>query len=213
MSRWVLAAALGLAACGSNSGGAAKPVIQTFVATPTLVVGDGGVVDLSWSVSQADTSDRERTRGKRHRDDAGAGLRSRPGQPDRHLHRPVGRPVRRLLGARHLGSRRSHHGLRLARRAVGDRAMPDGESRRDLSDAAARAPDGNQLLDDGNHPRALLPAELQHDLRAEHLRDGERIHVHTRLSLGAPRPVRSQRAPAVGEWQEWPACKSSRRAG
>jgi hypothetical protein len=55
MSRWVLAAALVLAACGSTSGGAARPVIQSFVATPTLVVGDGGTVDLSWSVSQADT--------------------------------------------------------------------------------------------------------------------------------------------------------------
>lgn len=55
MSRWVLAAALVLAACGSTPGGAAKPVIQSFTATPTLVVGDGGVVDLSWSVTQADS--------------------------------------------------------------------------------------------------------------------------------------------------------------
>src|SRR5690242_15197926 len=55
MSRRVLAVALVLAACGSSSGGAAKPVIQTFVATPALVVGDGGVVDLSWSVSHVDT--------------------------------------------------------------------------------------------------------------------------------------------------------------
>jgi hypothetical protein len=55
MSRRVLAAALVLAACGSSPGGVAKPVIQTFVVTPTLVVGDGGVVDLSWSVSQADS--------------------------------------------------------------------------------------------------------------------------------------------------------------
>jgi hypothetical protein len=55
MSRWVLAAAFVLAACGSTSRGAAKPVIQSFLATPTLVVGDGGVVDLSWSVSQAET--------------------------------------------------------------------------------------------------------------------------------------------------------------
>lgn len=52
--RWVLASTALVAACGSNSSGAQRPTIQAFVATPAQVIGDGGVVDLSWSVAGAD---------------------------------------------------------------------------------------------------------------------------------------------------------------
>src|SRR5262249_23677823 len=55
MCRWVLAGSLVVAACGSSSGGAQRPVIQAFVATPDMGIGDGGVVNLSWSVSAADS--------------------------------------------------------------------------------------------------------------------------------------------------------------
>lgn len=55
MSRWVLTGSLVFAACGSGSGGGAAPVVQAFVAAPTTVIGDGGVVNLSWSVSGAST--------------------------------------------------------------------------------------------------------------------------------------------------------------
>lgn len=56
MSRWVLAGSLVLAACGSSSsGGGAPPIVQSFVATPPLVIGDGGVAELRWSVSGADS--------------------------------------------------------------------------------------------------------------------------------------------------------------
>ena len=54
MSRWVLAGSLLLAACGSSSGHA-PPTIQSFSATPALLIGDGGVVELRWSVSGADS--------------------------------------------------------------------------------------------------------------------------------------------------------------
>jgi hypothetical protein len=56
MSRWVLAGSLVLAACGSSpGGGGALPIVQSFVATPPLVIGDGGVVELRWSISGADS--------------------------------------------------------------------------------------------------------------------------------------------------------------
>lgn len=55
MSRWVLVGSLVLAACGSGSGGGAAPVVQAFVATPAQVIGDGGVVNLSWTVTGANT--------------------------------------------------------------------------------------------------------------------------------------------------------------
>jgi len=51
---WLLVASVLLAACGSSSSGAQRPTIQAFVATPAQVIGDGGVVDLSWSVAGAD---------------------------------------------------------------------------------------------------------------------------------------------------------------
>jgi hypothetical protein len=56
MSRWVLASVLVLAACGSTSSGPAKPLIQSFVAAPAKVIGDGGTVDLTWSVTGADST-------------------------------------------------------------------------------------------------------------------------------------------------------------
>ena len=97
---------------------------------------------------------------------------------------------------------------------MGDRALSDGESRRDLSDAAPGAADGNLLLGDGGDPRAVLPAELQHGFRAEHLRDRERIDVYTRVrhARGAPETGALATDAFDGEWQEWRACKSSARA-
>jgi len=56
MSRWVLVGGLVLAGCGSTSGGTAKPVIHSFVAAPAKVIGDGGTVDLTWSVTGADST-------------------------------------------------------------------------------------------------------------------------------------------------------------
>jgi hypothetical protein len=55
MSRWVFACSFVLGACGSGSGGGQGPFVQAFVATPAMVIGDGGVVNLNWSVSGAST--------------------------------------------------------------------------------------------------------------------------------------------------------------
>jgi len=55
MVRRCLAATLMLLACGSSPGTTARPVVQSFTASPGLVVGDGGTVSLSWAVSGADT--------------------------------------------------------------------------------------------------------------------------------------------------------------
>jgi len=53
---WVVGVLL-LAGCGSSGGGgAALPDIASFTASPALVIGDGGVVTLSWSITGADSA-------------------------------------------------------------------------------------------------------------------------------------------------------------
>lgn len=56
MARTWRVAVLLLAGCGSSGGGSARPDIASFTASPELVVGDGGTVTLSWSVSGADSA-------------------------------------------------------------------------------------------------------------------------------------------------------------
>ena len=57
MVRVLVPVAVLLAACGSSSSAtAAKPVVGSFSASPSMVVGDGGTVSLAWDISGADSA-------------------------------------------------------------------------------------------------------------------------------------------------------------